>query len=202
MDCQICFSNESIDKLKCYCDFNICNGCFEKWILSNPGKDPTCPNCKRNLSQEFIYSNFSSSFLKNDYYKWRKTYLALREKMYFLDDFEAVHFEKKRRLLRKKLKSLYKNKKRLLSKKLSTDEINYEIQQLLKEMPKSIFRIKTTNKNIGCQYVLPCPKCRGYIQDMNYICNLCEVDVCRNCLDINNASHACREEDIQNAKKF
>ena len=133
MNCQICFENNGEP---CYCGFCSCMPCMEKWIVSD-NRDPSCPNCKRVWSQDYIYSNCSSSFLKNEYRIWRQTYLAVREKIYLADDFETVRLEKKRRNLRKELLSLYRKKKTHLRKKLDIQEIADRIANIKAEMPPS-----------------------------------------------------------------
>lgn len=205
MDCQICFSTLYDPKLSCYCNFNSCTGCFEKWIISGATKDPSCPNCKRNLSQEYIYQSLSPSFLATEYKNWRQNFLAIREKIYFANDFDRVRIEKQRRQSRKQLLELYKKKKKLLKKRIDCTDINMQITALKKDMPKSIFNraeILVKSEPKYYEYVIPCPDdCRGLIRKKDYACTLCEVKVCKDCLTEAHPEK-CKKEDIESAKNI
>lgn len=186
----------------CYCGFCNCKPCLERWIVSD-NRDPSCPNCKRILSQDYIYSNCSSSFLKNEYMNWRQTYLAVQEKIYLADDFETVRLEQKRRTLRNQLLSLYRKKKMHLRKKMDVREIIDSIAKIKADMPSPIRRaIVKKDDTIRQEFVLPCPKCRGYIRRQDYKCTLCETGVCHDCLNIWQTDHECDKEDVINARNI
>lgn len=206
MDCKICYDGEVPKNFSCYCGFTTCDACFRTWITSDTSKEPSCPGCKRVFSQDYIYQTCVKTFVKSRYAVYRQAFLAAREKLYLVDDFEAVRSEKMRRNLRKQLLSGYKKKKSLLRKKMCVQEINARILDLKQELT-GFLTLSTTNSKTPStrkknEYVLPCPDCRGFIRVSDHSCTLCETEVCGRCLMKKNAPHICREEDVVTANSI
>jgi hypothetical protein len=50
-------------------------------------------------------------------------------------------------------------------------------------------------------FIRPCPSldCRGFL-NINYVCGICETNVCSRCHEIKQDEHTCKPEDIESAK--
>lgn len=198
---MICYDSTPSDRFSCYCDFHSCDNCLGTWIIGDTTKEPSCPGCKRILSQEYIYKTCPATFLKTKYAVYRQGFLAMREKTYLVDDFEAVRNEKLRRALRKELLSFYKKKKYLLRKKMCVQDINASIFALKQEI-QGYSRDRKAPTKTKYKHVLPCPDCRGFIGVDNYKCTLCDTEVCDSCLMKKGTSHTCKKEDIITANNI
>lgn len=203
MDCIVCC--EQVDKnITCYCDVICCMDCLEKWILSNPSHEPNCVQCKKILTQDTIYSNLSTNFLKNEYTDWRSSFLFEKESVYFATDMEDVSIELDRRAKMLQIKTLRKQKKRL-RKNESPNDINQQIKSIQSQLSRPLFPLKHYDRPIhkASSLLLPCPKnCRGYILEKTYSCALCKTELCRKCLQITDNCHTCLDQDVSSALKI
>lgn len=203
MECQICYAHSYSEKCVCYCGFKTCEQCLQTWITSHTDKEPSCPNCSRVFSQDYIYTTFDRSFLTGGYAIWRQEFLMSREKMFFVNDYEMVRNEQIRRRMRAELLRLYKKKKSYLRKRADTSDIVCEINTLKEKIPRKTHEITQTTERTTYLFPCPHPKCRGCIQKSNASCSLCENKVCRSCfvLLINKDElHECKEDDVNNAR--
>jgi hypothetical protein len=52
------------------------------------------------------------------------------------------------------------------------------------------------------QYIKKCEKeeCNGFINKSNYQCGICDTKICKDCLNVTNDEHHCKDEDVQTAQ--
>ncbi len=80
-ECPICIERLNvINKFVCpSCFYTICKSCAKTYILGSI-QDPTCMNCKKAFTNQFIYELLSSAFFNKEYKKHREEVLYQREK--------------------------------------------------------------------------------------------------------------------------
>jgi hypothetical protein len=81
---------------------------------------------------------------------------------------------------------------------LSMDIFNAinELREKLKELQDKV-KVVSEEKRA---FVRKCPQCEDGFLSTQWKCGLCECKVCKQCLDIKEDDHECKEENIQSAK--
>ena len=82
-DCKCCcetFSRVKNQLVKCpICEFETCKGCQKTYLLSIP-TEPHCMSCKKEWSDDYMYTNFTKTFIDKDLKKHREIILMDRQK--------------------------------------------------------------------------------------------------------------------------
>ena len=187
-DCFVCI--ESYHKLFhkkivcCYCSFEACHRCIQKYILSQI-QDPHCMKCKKVWSREFIDERLSKQFLNNDLKIHRENILFEKEKNLLADTQDNVKLIVQRDEYDKKIKEL--------EMKMELMQIEMEeIEQ--KKMELNPYQI--IPKKLMARFPCIQPDCRGfYGEDM--ICGICLCEICHHCRDIIKPDHVCHPDTIK-----
>ena len=120
-DCQICcskFNNSSSKQVECvYCHESLCSTCAKKWLLDRIESD--CMFCKKVWNNDFLFANFTKSFLSNEYKNHKKEILFQNEKnllpltMPLIEDFVKVkNLQNQLKEITKKMSELKKMKQK------------------------------------------------------------------------------------------
>ncbi len=194
MDCSVCC--ERITKrttVTChFCDFVTCKSCASRYILEST-INPACMNCKKPWTREVLATNFSKVFLTREY-------KAKRER----DLFETE-------------KALLPETQPYATAKKELDKVNKEIcdlQKKLKELKRQKYRLQSTLGNIAtlnakvANLTIKCPAegCRGFVNSVSMICEVCDVHVCKDCHEVvdeaiaSGKEHECNPDTVESVK--
>ncbi len=208
-DCGICcsgFNNSSLKPIEClYCREKVCTSCCKKWILDKI--ELSCMFCKKAWNTDFLYSNFTKSFIENEYKNHKKNILFQNEKN--LLPMTMVEVEKLNSVdkYKQEIKEIDKLMKSLRLKKTNLSKI---IDRTLHPGRYN------TNQGTGAQkveeeektkkeFIRPCPheNCRGFLSTQ-LKCGLCEKWGCSDCwkpLQVkNDPAHTCNKDDVESVK--
>jgi hypothetical protein len=171
-NCNICtekFNKSTRNKIKCeYCDFEACNTCCRKWILSESA--PRCMNnsCSRTWTRKFISANFPKSFVNHELKQHREDVL-LQQEIALLPETQPYVEE----IIRK-------------------ENINHQIYELRKQQMELEHRITQLRNNLYTnkiierkEFLRECPDegCRGFLSTV-WKCGLCEKWTCPDCHEV------------------
>ena len=142
----------------------------------------------------FLAQQFTSSFLTKDWKQHRADVLFERERSLFPDAMEHIQRDKEVDRLRKRITGLQQQR----------DAITREIYNLQEQVwgihhPTTSSEPKKVN-----MYMRPCSasECRGYINEKNGECGVCNKKTCVACnvtiSESEEEQHECKEEDIHN----
>ncbi len=194
MDCSVCC--ERITKrttVTChFCDFVTCKSCASRYILEST-INPACMNCKKPWTREVLANNFSKVFLTREY-------KAKRER----DLFETE-------------KALLPETQPLATAKKDLDKVNkeiYELQKKLKELKRQKYYLQSSLSNTAtlnakvAHLTIKCPAegCRGFVNSVSMICEVCDVHVCKDCHEVVDESiasgkeHECNPDTVESVK--
>lgn len=215
-ECPICINAVTVDDdpgiIECPgCSFRVCGDCFRRRILTE-ARDPTCMNCKRELSVDFIFEMNPRPWLLQSFLPHMGSLLVEKERSLIPYTQEAAASTLKARRLRQEFASLPSDKK--LKKKHGKNglEAFYEEKEW-KDAKKSEIRsqINDLEETIHTgggptrKDQLPIAKCRvegcrGFV-NRGHVCGICETVVCKECLtpheEGTGEGHECKREDIE-----
>lgn len=185
--CEVCV--ESINKsnrtlVKCKCEYVCCKDCAKQYLLTcNTAK---CMNCNIDWDRSFLYDNFEKVFLDTKYKVHREN--VLLEKELILLPEAQVQIDND--LLIKQ------NKEHIAQLKKEIRYLQFDIHDLQDE----INDVKYSNP-IKSSYTTRCPKidCRGYLNHL-FICQICNVECCKDCKEIKENNHNCDDNILKNLK--
>ena len=206
MYCEICCENKETLETCPFCDESCCLECIQKGLLANE-TEPYCMFCKKLYSMEHIMTINPRPWIKKMFLP-HMSKIRVKQEMNLLlgDQLEAKTILKVRALrkeysklpLIKKIRKTFKDPKQLQSK---LEEVRKEQLRIRKEIRKyetqDILYMKQCKK-VSFYGFCPVDKCKGML-DENFKCQLCDVNVCHDCGEINLMNHQCLEE---NKKSF
>lgn len=198
MACSICcfaFTEHARLPIACPgCDATACTGCVKKYLLSTT-EDPHCMSCRLPWSVDFVEGVLPRTFCHGELSKHRRDVLLGREKALLSNTLEDAARELRRREIVEQEKKVDKEIKSLREQLAEAQRLKKDLRVLSQGAGPSVHR-----ENI----VGTCPMegCRGFVDGASWSCVLCMVQVCASCkqVDPGDGSHACRPEDIENAK--
>ena len=189
-DCSICCSFPS--KIQCqYCAYAMCKKCLSEYILTLATK-PSCPNCRKEMSDEFLYKNFTKKFVDKDV-RHRKEELLFSGEVSKFPETQIV-IERKKQALKVR------------------DEIN-EMRRKMEEMKEHIVLLCRRENNLrnGIEddadikvqeerrkFVFPCPaeNCRGFLST-KWKCGICDRNFCKDCHEQLDEEHKCNPQTLE-----
>lgn len=189
--CSICceaFNKSSHKRIQCrFCDFEFCSGCEKRFLLES-FNDPACMSCKKGFTREHLKDMLPKTFLTVEFKKHRENILYEREKC-LLPETQAKM---------EKLKELDGG---------ITDVMGElaVLQARLAELQLEKARILKPGAKIERRgFVRKCPgeNCKGFLSSA-WKCGLCEVNVCKDCLEIKEKGkedeHECDPDNVKTA---
>ncbi len=196
--CDICctpYTSKLRKKITCkYCNYEACTACIKTYLL-NILTDPKCMKCNVAWDPEFIEMILSHNFLIKDFKKHRENVLLEREKNLLPDTIHLVELEIQKRKLHSKMSELLQERSHLLN---ALHELDMGIQDIRTEIANlNLNKIKEEKRT----FLKGCPKegCRGFLNN-NWICGICDTEVCNQCHLEKSEDHVCKDEDIESAK--
>lgn len=216
IECGVCFAylndKQILKQVKCpYCDANCCQVCFKKYLLMVT--EQNCMNCKSILSDKFIETMLPKAFIDDKLTPHKKEVFIMQEKERLkLYEYLVPKYKRQKhdiQLMKKfsneirKLEFEHKKGKhsqQTLDAKKAT--LNTKIQKIILDgfhLSKDHIKIKRT---VISGPKCPLASCKGHtiLHDGNYLCQLCEKQVCKNCLTEIAKNHECNESDVLSLK--
>lgn len=228
-DCSICCQTLADSKfIRCsYCNEDACRYCQQTYIKEQA--DDNCMFCKKRWNIEFMYANFTATFMKKDYKNLKTETLLHREKALLPETQKKMEITKKKRanteiimklqvengdIIHGKIHKLGK----LYVKGLVTPEKYKEEVNKLKEICSSnlekieelrainsVLDLETDEKTVERKEpVYPCSmeNCRGFLSANGHSlkCGICQTQHCNQCRTKADDEHKCSKETLDTIK--
>lgn len=211
VECSICtekYTKQNRKKITCnHCNFESCISCI-KTYFKNSESYPSCMNCHEKFSEEFLYDNFPKNYINKDIKELKQNLLFEQEKQLLPASQEiakyAEHIENVEKSMAKDIEMLNELNSKMLSlqfkltqKKTLVQNFNrsYTIPTHQNESSSSSSTSKQINVFIK---QCPCDDCSGYLSTQ-WKCGMCNVRVCKDCLEIKSEDHVCNPDNIATA---
>lgn len=195
-----------------FCPENIdqktCMDCTQDYLLSSQA-EAHCMNCKHAWPHSFMHKTFPDSFLTNKYRKNRQKIMLENQKSLLPATLHLVEVEKQKLQIKKDIAKIEMKKKKLIEEKRKLDA---QIKMMNNEIRVHRNRIRSNIPVNVKKYVGPCPakSCRGFIEEEDHKCGVCDLYVCRKChepltneeaeLKKAKKSHKCDENSVESVK--
>lgn len=210
-ECTICtekYTKQNRKKITCnHCNFESCISCI-KTFFKNSETYPSCMNCHEKFSEEFLYDNFPKNYINKDIKELKQNLLFEQEKQLLPASQEiakyAEHIENVEKSIEEDVKMIYELRMKSMSlqcelekKKNLVQNFNrdYTIPTNQNESSSSLSSSKEINVFIK---QCPCNDCSGYLSTQ-WKCGMCNVRVCKDCLEIKGEEHVCNPDNIATA---
>ena len=210
-ECTICtekYTKQNRKKITCnHCNFESCISCI-KTFFKNSETYPSCMNCHEKFSEEFLYDNFPKNYINKDIKELKQNLLFEQEKQLLPASQEiakyAEHIENVEKSIEEDVKMIYELRMKSMSlqcelekKKNLVQNFNrdYTIPTNQNESSSSLSSSKEINVFIK---QCPCNDCSGYLSTQ-WKCGMCNVRVCKDCLEIKGEDHVCNPDNIATA---
>lgn len=210
-ECTICtekYTKQNRKKITCnHCNFESCISCIKTFFKNNETY-PSCMNCHEKLSEEFLYDNFPKNYINKDIKELKQNLLFEQEKQLLPASQEiakyAEHIENVEKSIEEDVKMIYELRMKSMSlqcelekKKNLVQNFNrdYTIPTNQNESSSSLSSSKEINVFIK---QCPCNDCSGYLSTQ-WKCGMCNVRVCKDCLEIKGEDHVCNPDNIATA---
>jgi len=210
-ECTICtekYTKQNRKKITCnHCNFESCISCI-KIFFKNSETYPSCMNCHEKFSEEFLYDNFPKNYINKDIKELKQNLLFEQEKQLLPASQEiakyAEHIENVEKSIEEDVKMIYELRMKSMSlqcelekKKNLVQNFNrdYTIPTNQNEYSSSLSSSKEINVFIK---QCPCNDCSGYLSTQ-WKCGMCNVRVCKDCLEIKGEDHVCNPDNIATA---
>jgi hypothetical protein len=214
-ECPICVNTVTVDDdpgiIECPgCSFRVCGDCFRRRILTE-ARDPTCMNCKKELSVEFVLEMNPRPWLRESFLPHMGSLLLEKERSLLPYTQEEAANSLKARRLRQEFASLPSDKQ--LKKKYGKNNLEAFYEEKATKDAKKLEIRSQINDLEGTMHTaggapsrkdqLPIAKCRvegcrGFV-NRRHICGICETVVCKECLTPHEetSDSKCKKEDIE-----
>lgn len=197
-ECSICCekfnkSNRSPIKCKTCADDNevvACQSCAKRYILEQP-TDASCMVCKVEWDIDFLYDNFTKTFINKELKVHRENYL-LEKQIALLPDTQ--HYAEQLKMI----DGYNKQKQILYIQKRKLEESLRVINTTIAQLDDEIYDIRNNNnmerdkQEEKGEFKFKCPveDCNGFLNDKFY-CGICENKICRHCMEVKLEDHEC-----------
>jgi len=197
--CDVCVDKYTSknSKVECYlCQFACCKKCLQRQLLNEEKMDYECMNCKKLWNYEYLVKFLPKNYVKEEYRNHLTKLLFERERQYMKNTQLYIEYQKQTEKLEEELKEL-----RQYMFKLENQ------QRMLKNRMNSIARglqvdASDVDKEDKAVFIKPCPAegCKGFLST-RYKCGICEVYVCKECMEIKtDDEHTCNEDTVKTIK--
>ena len=234
-ECPICceYYNKSVhSSVTCEygdCKFTACKKCIRHYLLETTA-DPSCMNCKKAWSQNFMVINLNRSFVTTEYKKHRSSKLLEVEISKLPEAMEIVERYKRSDKIIEEAKALkpqidkfnselnkineeYSNAYNQMIKERSVkiteiSKLKAEVTQEQDKIYQRAYEVRTNKKyekGDKKRFIMSCPheQCRGFLSTQ-YKCGVCDRHVCPKCNEViglnKNTEHTCNEENVKSAE--
>ena len=197
-ECSICceiFNNSSRSPIDCQtCEdqtVKACQTCCKKYILDSIN-DPKCMICNIEWDQEFLFENFTKSFITEELKQHRENILYEKQLARLSENQQdaqnyllAEQLQKQKQIINDKIINLQTE-----IRKLNIDSRN------ISTSINDILRTDTSHKKEH-NFIYKCPieDCNGFL-NQSYICGICENKICKHCFEKldDDDQHVCDED--------
>jgi len=213
--CAICCENYTkvVRKpVQCpYCNYECCQPCLRQFLLTIKG-EPNCISCHKVFSQDHLIERVGRHYLETHYRKCRESILIERERTLLPDSQILVKstiemrnlldlnkdIDKRVNELRREMYELNRTKD---INQARADWLDQHIKRGENPPVEGYDEEEVKNEKSRRTFIRPCPSldCRGFL-NINYVCGICETNVCSRCHEIKQDEHTCKPEDIESAK--
>lgn len=207
--CAICTENytkHTRKKIICNkCNFESCLSCVKSYFKSSETQ-PSCMNCFEKFTEEFLYDNFPKSYINKDIKEIKQNLLFEQEKQLLPASQEiakyAEHVDNVETSMvqdQDTIKELYakiNNLQRELNKKKAL-VTNFKLNYTIPSQQQNSSSSKSKEVNVFIKQC-PCNDCSGYLSTQ-WKCGMCNVRVCKDCLEIKDEDHVCNPDNIATA---
>lgn len=212
--CSICCEFVD-DELACsYCQFGCCHECCGKYILSVL-KEPTCMNCGKVWSREFVMENMDKKWVLHEFLPHMGKVVREQEKLLLPSAQEEASLLNKIKILQVEIQNLPTNERLMKKYKSKPDQLDEKLnekREVKNQLSIEVANLKTqsilygnagsaSKQKIEKTYIFRCPHdaCRGFVS-LDYVCGTCEGRVCEKCHVPLLEGHKCLKEDIKSAE--
>ena len=210
-ECTICtekYTKQNRKKITCnHCNFESCISCIKTFFKNNETY-PSCMNCHEKLSEEFLYDNFPKNYINKDIKELKQNLLFEQEKQLLPASQEiakyAEHIENVEKSIEEDVKMIYELRMKSMSLQCELEKKKHLVQNFNRdytiptnqnESSSSLSSSKEINVFIK---QCPCNDCSGYLSTQ-WKCGMCNVRVCKDCLEIKGEDHVCNPDNIATA---
>ena len=219
-ECSVCidkFNKSTCSRVICIgCSINICQKCCKRYIMES-GDFAKCMSCKEPWSISFLFNNFSSTWINNEYKNHKENVINDRHNA-TVHQYQAHIISKKRELeYKKEISSLIiqihkiREQMSILDVWANNEFRFYEGHTNEQPEPRHILELRRSEEDIRRIEEIAlrhkenqikqrghCPKtdCKGTIGE-NWACILCLTKICGKCRIEEAEEHICRDEDIK-----
>ncbi len=224
MECSVCcyaFNKTTKKQIECpHCHITCCQSCCKKHILQQR-ESAYCMSCKKLWNLDFLYANFPTAFIRNEYDLNRANVKMEQQKTLLPSTQKVVHI----RNLRKKIRDIQveltnstHHLNTLVTKIMRNGAVDREKFTASEEKIKTLLAniklykdeyeelilsfnegdsVTETRKPVLCR--CPSADCRGFVSYSTNKCGICQTQVCTKCHQTNNNvehEHVCKKEDV------
>lgn len=210
-ECNICiekFTKHVRKKLICnQCKFESCMSCVKQHFKTSE-KEPSCMNCFEKFTEDFLYDNFPKAYINKDIKEFRQNLLFEAEKELlpitqeqakydtYIKELEGdVDIDEQRAMeIMEKYNALWKEinkKKKLISNWYQNYTIPTDTDDEVSDVKEKRVFIKQCPSN----------ECNGYLST-RWKCDMCDISVCKECLEIKQDDHVCDANNMASAKEI
>lgn len=193
MECLICcekFNQSTRKNIICiFCDYSVCRTCFQKYLLES-SYDPSCMNCNKPFTLEFLNINCPSNFINGSLKKHRENILLDREKCLLPATQPYVILEKEHIKIKNKIADYQLDISKLQEQILS-------INDLIASESRKLSRTKIDNIEEK-KFMRKCSinNCRGFLST-RWKCGSCDNYICNKCNEQKEDNHVCDPDNVK-----
>lgn len=188
------------------CSKKCCVKCFTRHLFDK--FVPECMFCNKELSEDFIYNLGCTKKFYNEYMNKKIETLLSTEKSLIPETLEKHAMAEKLKTLREK-RTFVQNivdecnrHHKFVSEFITEEKVKFLQTQLIIVLEKiESLNVELYNKKGKDEVVVrmrcPSDKCKGYINNRNYKCSICEVYWCKKCHREKVEDHECSKEDVE-----
>ena len=212
-ECAICtekFTKQTRKKIICNnCNFESCLSCVKTYFKSGESH-PSCMNCFEKFSEEFLYDNFPKNYINKDIKEIKQNLLFEQEKQLlpttqdiakYADHVDVVANSVKddEKALLELHRQWYKLNQTIGKKKKLVQDFYRDYTIPINEDSGEGSTSSSSKKVNVFLKQCPCNDCTGYLSTQ-WKCGMCNVRVCKDCLEIKEDGHVCNQDNVATAR--
>lgn len=198
-DCSICgeeFTKSTRSKIECcFCDFDACRSCWQRWFLSESISKCMSPNCGKEWTRKYLTDQMTKSFIANSLKTHRENILFDKERALFPATQVLIGKYKEIETIEKDKWELERAIRRLRVKQSVISERQHVLRT---DIGKGASKQRA-------DFVRACPDeaCRGFLSSQ-WKCGVCDKWSCPECHEIKGLNkeceHTCDPNNVATAK--